>query len=392
MRRLLTPARAQVAATLLALLAAGIILLWVADLVGLDRAAGAKPPARDFVAFWAAARLALQGQGEALYNNSVIEAFERAHVSMAPGYYAFYYPPPFLLACLPLGLLPYVWSLLLFLAAQAALFWTTLRAILPRSWGLMPLLACPGFLLNALSGQNGGLTASCFGGALLLLDARPLLGGACLGALVYKPQMALAVPVALLAARRIRAALAAGGTAAALCLASLLALGTGPWRGFLSNAGAARGDLERLSVKWPMMQSFYADIRLGGGGLALGYGGQAVLALAALALLAHLCWRRAGAGPEAAALAATALLVTPFLYDYDLVVLAVPLAWLARRSERVGLGIVAGGLMLVLYLLPLDNVAVRAGLGMPLAPPLIFCLLVLIWRQGLRDLRGPVSP
>jgi len=379
---LIPPVWAQRVALVFAALMAGITLLWAIDLLVLDQPRGALPPAKDFVAFWAAARLALQGQGQALYNNNVIEAFERAHVAMAPGYFAFYYPPPFLMACLPLGLLPYVWSMLLFLAGQAALLWTALRRILPARCAVLPILAYPGFLLNVFSGQNGGLTAACFAGALIFLDTRPLLAGACLGALVYKPQMALAVPVALLAARRFRSAFAAGATAAGLCAVSLAVLGTGPWRGFLSNAGAARGDLERLGGKWPMMQSLYADIRLVGGGLTTGYAAQAMLALLALALLAHLCWRRPGAGPEMAALAAATLIVTPFLYDYDLVVLAAPLAWLAATAGRVPLSAAAAALVALLYLLPLDNLAVRNHVGIPLAPPLILCLLLLIRRRG----------
>jgi len=380
--KFVTQARAQAAANVFAMLVACAFVLFALDLAGLDRPGGGKPPAKDFVAFWAAARLALQGQTQALYDNTVIEAFERAHVTMAPGYYAFYYPPPFLLACLPLGLLPYVWSMAAFLAGQAALLWTSLRRVNPARWAVLPILAYPGFLMNAFSGQNGGLTASCFAGAMIFLETRPLVAGACLGALVYKPQMALAVPVALLAARRFRAAAAACGTAAGLCIASFLVLGAAPWRGFLNNAGAARGDLEHLHDKLYMMQSFYADVRLSGGSVVSGYAGQATLAGVALLLLAHVCWRRAGAGPEMAALAATALLVTPFLYDYDLVVLAAPLAWISVTGARTGFRSGEVALGLLLYLVPLTNILVRRHIGVPLAPPFILCLLVMVWRRG----------
>jgi hypothetical protein len=194
--------------------------------------------------------------------------------------------------------------------------------------------------------------------------------------------MALAVPVALLAARRFRVAVAAGTTAAVLCVVSYLALGAGAWRGFLTNAGAARGDLEHLRDKLFMMQSFYADLRLGGGSLAAGYAGQAALAAAALILLAHVCWRRAGAGPEMAALATCALLVTPFLYDYDLVVLAPPLAWLAAVGARSGFRLGEIPVLGVLYLLPLSAFWVRSHVGLPLAPPFVLAGLVLIWRRS----------
>ena len=83
-----------------------------------------------------------------------------------------------------------------------------------------------------------------------------------------------------------------------------------------------------------------------------------------------------------AALATTALLVTPFLYDYDLVVLAAPLAWIAVTGARSGFrsGEVVVGVLL--YLLPLPNIVVRRHVGVPLGPPFIICLLVMIWSRG----------
>jgi alpha-1,2-mannosyltransferase len=373
--------RLRVGMVVFAMVMAGSMFLFALSVCGVGRPDG-KPIGIDFVAYWAAARLALQGQWQALYDNTVIEAFERAHVTLSgPGYLAFYYPPPFLLLCLPLALLPYVAALFVFIGAQAALLWTALRRILPGTEFVLPIVAFPGFVINAFSGQNGGLTASCFAGAMIFLDSRPLLGGACLGALVYKPQMALAVPVALLAARRFRATAAAAGTAGGLCVLSYVAMGAGPWRGFLTNAGAARGDLEHLAQKWRMMDSFYADVRLSGGSLSVGYGGQILLAAVALMILVVLCWRRPGAAPEGAALAATALLVTPFLYDYDFVVLAGPLAWLTASAARGGLLRGEAVLLPILYLLPLASIAVRFGFGVPLAPLFVLIALLLILRR-----------
>jgi hypothetical protein len=365
---------AALAAALFGALALGLFALHMSG-------PGALPPALDFDPYWSAARMALAGHARAAYDNAAIEAFERAHTDLgAPGYLAFYYPPPFLLLCLPLALLPYTLALLVFEAAQAALVWPMARRILGKGWGWLPVLAWPGFLMNVFAGQNGGFSAACFAGALLLLEARPFAAGLCLGALLCKPQLALSVPVALFAARRWRAVAGAASSAAALVAASLVLPGWGAWQGFLANSGAARGDLEHLPIKWPMMQSFYAGIRDAGFGLAAGYGGQAVLACAALALLARICWRRAGAGPEMAALAATALLVTPFLYDYDLVVLTAPLAWLAARGARLAAWEKA--LLVTLYIVPFFARAVGLWTGVPLAPPLILLLLLAIARRA----------
>jgi hypothetical protein len=366
-----------------AFLMATVVGLFCLKMIGVYDKPGALPMGLDMDAYWSAARMALAGHARAVYDNAAIEAFERAHTTLSgPGYLAFYYPPPFLLLCLPLALLPYTAALLAFELTQAAVLWPLAKRVLGAGWSWAPVLAWPGFLMNVFAGQNGGFSAACFTGAMVLLERRPAAAGCCLGALVCKPQLALAVPLALIVARRWRALAGAAGTAAGLLLASFVVPGLPAWQGFLANAGAARADLENLSFKWPMMQSFYAGIRQAGGGLAAGYAGQAGMAAVALALLATICWRRRGAGPEMAALSATALLVTPFLYDYDLVVLTAPLAWLAGRGAASVFLWGEKALLLVLYLVPLFARAVGHAAGLPLAPPLVLALLLAIGRRA----------
>jgi len=365
------------------------IAAFAANELGLGGKPGSLPMATDFAPYWSAASMALQHQAATAYDNAAIEAFERAHTAInQPGYLAFYYPPPFLLACLPFGLLPYVAALLLFIALQSALLTAAIRRILPQDWATLPVLCAPGVLMNAVSGQNGSLTAACFTGGLLFLQTRPLLAGACLGALVYKPQMALAVPVALFCARRWRVMCGAALSAGGLCAASLAFPGLAAWRGFFANAPAARADLETLAIKWRLMQSVYAGLREAGFGLHAAYAGHAVAALAALACLALICARRPGAGPEMAALATTALLTTPFLYDYDLIVAAPALAWLTAQGTRSGWCGGERALLLALFLAPFGARAVGIGLGVPIGPPLLAGLLGLIARRVF----APVPP
>ncbi len=363
----------------LALLTAAAMALFAAWVVGMRPL----PPALDFDAFWSAARIAWSQSARAAYDNGVIEAFERAHTHLgAPGYLAFYYPPSFLLLCLPLALLPYAMALAVFEVVQAALLWPALRRIAGVGWGWLPVLAYPGFAMNVFSGQNGGLSASCLAFALLMLDRNPWLGGACLGLLSCKPQLAACVPVALLAARRWRAAAAAACVAGALAGVATLVLGTGAWAGFLANAPAARGDIETLAIKWPMMQSFYAGIRMAGLPVVVGYGGQLVVAAGALAVLVGICWRRRGAGPEMAALSVVALLVTPFLYDYDLVLMAAPIAWVAGDALRRGWLPGEKIVLLLCYLAPLGARAAGMGLHVVIGPVLGLALLAVIARRA----------
>jgi alpha-1,2-mannosyltransferase len=373
------PNRAWDLASFLAMMLAAVALAaFAAQMAGAFGPRGALPMALDFDAFWSAARIATHRGAATVYDVRAIEAFERAHTALpAPGYLAFYYPPGFLLLCLPLALLPYGAALLAFVGVQAAVLWPALKTILGRHWTWLPVLSCPGFIMNVFSGQNGGLSASCFALALLTLDRAPLAGGACLGLLSFKPQMAVCVPVALLAARRWRAAASAGITALLLAGVATGVLGIGAWRAFLANAPAARVDIETLAIKWPMMQSPYAAMRLAGFSAIAGYAAQAVCAGIALVLLIRICGRRSGAGAEMAALAAAALMVTPYLFDYDLVVMAVPIAWLAGLTWEKPL-------LLVCYLAPLGARAAGLELGIAIAPPLVLALLVLVYRRAVR--------
>ena len=355
-------------------------LAWVALLTA--RQAAARPIALDFAAFWAAAHLAVNGHPAAAYDNAVIEATERAAADMAPGYLAFYYPPTFLLLILPLGWLTYSAALAAFLATEMALVLAALRRILPQGWAWLPLLSFPGFLMNGLSGQNAALSASCFAGAALWLDSRPALAGCCLGALACKPQLAACVPLALLAARRWRALAACALTAAALAALSWLVLGPGAWHGFLANAPMARADIETIAIKWPKMQSLFGAIRLEGFGNAPAYAAQAVLSIAAATLLAWICARRPGARLEAASLATAALLFTPFLYDYDLAILAVPIACLTALALQHGWRSGEKTLLSVLFLAPLAARPAGLGLGLTIGPPLTAGLLLVLARRA----------
>ena len=375
----LTPDRAKTWCVMLAVAMLAFVL-WILG-VTLAHPAG-KPVALDFSAFWAAARLVANGHAAAAYDNVAIEATERAATIMPPGYLAFYYPPTFLLLVSPLGRLSYSAALAGFLVLETALVVALLRRVLPQGWAWLPLLAFPGLLMNALSGQNAALSASCFAAAAVWLESRPWLAGAALGGLACKPQLAVCVPVALLAARRWRALLACGASALVLAGLSWAVLGRAAWLGFLANAPNARADIETIAIKWPKMQSLFGAIRLAGGGNGAAYGAQAVMSLAAMALLAWIAARRPGAWVEAAAVTTAALLFTPFLYDYDLALLAVPLACVTALAQRTGWLAWEKLLLLVLFLCPLVARAFGLLAGVAIGPPLVLALLVVVARRA----------
>lgn len=134
------------------------------------------PLGSDFVSFWAASGLALEGRPEAVYDPAAHYAVQRIAVPATDeSYYVFLYPPVFLLACLPLAALPHLRSLPTRLGITGLACWRCLRALLPQRWAALPILAYPAVLMNAGHGQNGLPSTACFGAAMLALDRRPVL-------------------------------------------------------------------------------------------------------------------------------------------------------------------------------------------------------------------------
>ena len=64
-----------------------------------------------------------------------------------------------------------------------------IRAIIGDRVGYLLAAAFPAVLPNFIVGQNGFLTASLIGGALVLLEGNPIASGILLGLLTYKPHL-----------------------------------------------------------------------------------------------------------------------------------------------------------------------------------------------------------
>jgi hypothetical protein len=179
------------------------------------------------------------------------------------------------------------------------------------------------------------------------LERRSLCAGVLIGLLSYKPHLGLLFPIALAAGGYWRVFIAAALVAALMAAASWLAFGTGAWQAFFANIGhTSQAFLSAGWADWDKLQTAFGLTRALGGSEALAWSVQAALALA-VAVAIVLIWHRpartltpVGRGCsyeiKAAALGAGAMLATPYLYTYDLVVLAVPLAFLFRLGRRSG--------------------------------------------------------
>ena len=334
------------------------------------------PYQMDFVSYWAAGRLGLEGQAPLAYDYQVHRAVELRAVMVGGMPYG--YPPAFLFIAAPFALFPYppaavVWVLLTWTAYAAAV-----RLWMPKAHWLA--MAMPPVLINAITGQAGFLVAAFFIAGVALLPKRPLLGGVMLGLMVIKPQLGLVLPFALAAGREWRAF--AGATLGSLgfLLLGLLVFGLGSYQAWIGNAALYSSVVADGLAGWHKMASVYAPLRLAGLDATAGWVGQGVAALIAVAACCWLWHRKTDWGVRAAALAAATALATPYMFAYDTLILIVPLAWLLARGRHA----VPLVLCWALLLLGLLQVLGLSG-GPNLAPLVPAILLVLVWREAQRD-------
>ena len=304
---------------------------WIFDAHGV-------PIETDFTNVYAAGRLVLDGHAAQAYDWEIHKRAQEAVLGHGfAGYFGWHYPPPYLFVAVVLAQLPYAVAFLGWVVASAVPYALTVRRLADAPIGWLIAAACPLALHNVMIGQNGFLTATLIGAAMLLLPKRPWLAGVCVGLLIYKPQYGLLFPVALVAGRQWRVIAGAAATAAVLIIASWLAFGAETWAAFIAwLPRASQAFLVEGEAVFGKMQSVLALVRYLGGGDALARTLQAAASLAAAAGLGAIWFGRAAHDVKAAALAVAALIATPYLYPYDMVVLALPAALILKLGARTG--------------------------------------------------------
>jgi arabinofuranan 3-O-arabinosyltransferase len=353
------PTAARIIAAIGLMLALGyLIVLGSAYLDGhfLTDAQG-QPIANDFVNVWAAGRLTLDGDPAAAYDWPLHKAAEMRAVGHAfANYYGWHYPPTFLFVAAALAALPYLVAAIFWLVATLAAYVATLAGILGARAGIFLALGFPAALWNVTAGQNGFLTASLIGGTLALMERRPALAGICLGLLTYKPQFGLLFPIVLIADRRWLTLAFAALVAVGLAALSWLAFGITSWQVFLDGLPVtSRVVLGEGAADWDRLQSLFGLMRAHGAGEPVAWTVQAIGTLALAAGLVWLWRSRVAFELKAAALAAGTLFATPYVYMYDLVVLAVAVAFLLRYAFEHGMssienaGVAGAGALILIY-------------------------------------------
>jgi hypothetical protein len=423
----------MVAVAVLIASAAGFLYLVVTATGGVDLQG--RPIGTDFSNVYAAGTYVLEGNPVAPFDSVQQFARERAIFGAATQFYGWHYPPYFLfvaaaLAWMPYGLALFVWQAItlgLYLLAIRAIFSSfrgaqsanpesittglqgqTPKASFWRRWSWIPdsryaasgmtvdwlllALAFPAVLINVGHGHNGFLTAALLGGGLVSLDRRPLLAGILFGLMAYKPQFGLMIPIALAAGGYWRTFAAAAATAALLTLLTTLVFGVQVWHAFFVGAEFTRTVvLEQGDTGWHKIQSIFSWARMWGAPVPLAY---AIQGAATLVLAMASAWLWHGKAPyplKAAGLCLAAILATPYTLDYDMMVLAPAIAFLAADGMARGFGPWEKTALAALWLVPLVARTVPQLTLIPLGVPAMLAMFVLVLRRAQLPLALSIS-
>ena len=337
-------------------------------------------PGVDWVVYYEAARAVLNGNAALIYDPDRFSV----HVdSIYAGWFykpllfhPWVYPPQYLLFILPFAVLPFLLSFALFEAATmtalAAALWRRSTANTPR---LLALLASPAAFMTLIVGQNSFLSAALLIGSFRLLDRRPILAGALLGMLSYKPQLCLMVPVALVAGGRWRTIAAAVTSCLVLwlCIFALAPETVGFWFDFVLKTAPS----EEFYQKWLPNLLFgfspYIIALVLHAPTAIAAGVQLATAGLATIVVAWAFRRPIPDDIRIAILLAATMLSAPHVQCYDLFLLAAAVVLLF--GHRVSRGFRPGelGVFFLAWSLPLF---LPIGSWIGVCAPLIVCALL----------------
>ncbi len=356
-------------------------------------------PLFDFGVFWSAATLTLQGHPEQAYDVHQLHLMlhQVLHFQVAEGGYGWFYPPFVLVLIGPLAWLTPVQAYLFFMGCTLCgylwVFHLAAQKIVrfPGLW--WGVLGFSGVWYNLILGQNGFVTAALGAAVLLTLERYPLRSGVFLGLLLLKPQLGLLLPLLPVWQRAWRVLFSAALTVLLTLAGAWLLLGTASLQGWWHNIDLARVFLERGGDNFLFkIPSLYACLTLLGASHPVAYLVQGTTALLAVVVVTRIWHLPADWRLRYAAALLGSLLMSPYVFEYDLTGLIFPLLWLLDYGRERGWYPGERPLLLLLWVLPYVMTLIEPHIHLQLAPLLLWLLLLAIWRRALLDAHLPAHP
>lgn len=332
----ITRQRMVVYSVILLAVTVGSLIALAAGREGLNDARG-RPLGTDFSNVYSAGTYARENHAVAAYDPVQQFAREKEIFGEDAKFFGWHYPPFFLLIAAALAALPYLWALAVWQLATFALYLRAQWLVLPDKLALLTAAAFPAVLVNVTHGHNGFLSAALLGAGLLWLPTRPLLAGLLLGLLAYKPQFGMLIPLALVAGMQWRATVSAAFAVGVMAIAATALWGAQVWLAFVQSLTFTREVvLEQGGTGFHKIPTMFAWVRMWGGSIDLAYMLHGLLQLLCAAFV-WAAWRSQQSHEmKAAGLVIACVLFTPYMLDYDLMVMAPALAFWVRAGLRDG--------------------------------------------------------
>jgi hypothetical protein len=320
----------------------------------------------DFLAYHQAARRILDG----------VPLYDLAY-EQAGGFGLFYYPPPFAVLLLPLGLFDplvatWVWTALLLGAFGLGVALMPVSRTVRWTTVLLAGLSWP-FLYALKLGQIGPILFLLFAAGWRWVDNPTRLGvSAGLGA-ILKIQPGLVLVWALLT-RRFRAVLAGGSLILAAALVAAVVTGPRSWIDYAVLLRAVSDPIETAHNFTPGAMAWQL-----GAPVAVAAAIQLVTTLLVLGVVVFAALRASAEASYLVVVVASQLL-SPILWDHYALLLLLPTAWLLHRGYWWAVALPLATALPIVWALPpiVYPLSFAAGLLLPLA-------------VGLREGRAPAS-
>lgn len=211
----------------------------------------------DFKIFYTAGELAKNKDYETIYDPDKLAPVWRAKYNISKeGILHFSYPPTALLMWEPLSQLPHLWAFSIWAAVGTALVFRLLFTLTNQHY-LVIAVTCvsPLFLQAIISGQTGFLVTFLLAFGMYQMDRKkPLSAGVCFGLLIFKPHLALALPLCLILRKEWKVIYSGVVTCSFLLALSFVYFDVGVWAAFVENFG--RGfSTEHISQGQPTASS-----------------------------------------------------------------------------------------------------------------------------------------
>jgi alpha-1,2-mannosyltransferase len=289
---------------------------------------------RDFVNTWMGARSTFAGGPAPWFDFDTYNAALAARFYPEFPHHNWSYPPHLLLMTWPLAFLPYLPGYFVWCALGMALYLLAASDGGRRRERLLMLAVAPAAWLNIFAGQNGFVTSALMIAGLAQLGRRPVLSGICFGLLTIKPQLGLLLPLMLVLTGQWRAILAAVSTAAALVVATGLLFGFEIWPEYVRQVLPVQSAIltEGQGIFTMMMPTVFMNARIAHLPLDIAWALQLAVSLAAVAAVVWTYWRRRDPVLSVALFVTASFLVTPYAFNYDMVVFGWVIALLRERG------------------------------------------------------------